>query len=640
MKKNNPKIKNAQAKSAPAINIDEIRFYLLLSFSVLILPLLYAKTALDPSLMLRLLALDVILLGAVVFELVKPTFTPHSFSVLRHWIFAGLLAYFLITLASMLLAINPRESFFDIAKTFAIFLLTAYSAIVFIQTPDWHNKLPKFVIVSALISCTIGFYQYYDRVMMNTIKFLENGEPTIYLVKGLMAHKNIFAISLMLMLPFTGYGIYKYRKGWRLASILASVLIIVIIIMLQTRSVWVGFFISAGVFTVMLTVLGKKFNVQPKVRLILLTAMVAGFLAISSLMLFGNKNTENPYLRRLLSITSTDVFDSGFRLKIWAISTKMIADKPITGIGAGNWKIKSVEYYKDFDFTKDQLNWIRPHNDFLWVFTEKGIFGFLLFLGLFGLTIFYMFSIFLSSAKTEYKIFTLFMMAGLASYLTDSLFSFPLERIEIQVYLSMIMASTVAIYHLNCQQKPLKINQNLAFTPVVIILLLSVAYSFSALSLEFKVRKARNAHSRSDWQGMLAEAKTMSTFFRNMDAESMPVEWYSGLAYASLNDLENAKIHYLKAHQANPTKIAILNNLGQIYFKQENFDEAKVWFLKALAILPDYFESNVNLSSTYIKLGDYENALKTLNTIPKNKRDERIQKIMVSVEKKLQQKEE
>jgi tetratricopeptide (TPR) repeat protein len=134
---------------------------------------------------------------------------------------------------------------------------------------------------------------------------------------------------------------------------------------------------------------------------------------------------------------------------------------------------------------------------------------------------------------------------------------------------------------------------------------------------------------------MLADAKSINTFFRDLDAEAMPVEWYYGLAYANLNDIEKSKEHYMKAYAANPTKISILNNLGQIYFKEGQYNEAIEWFNKALAILPDYLESNVNLSSTYYKLGDYENALKSLNNIPENKRDERIKKNMISIEKKI-----
>jgi len=639
MKTQKRKPVKTKAEKKSTLSQGQIHFYLFSIFSILVLPVLYAKNALDPSLMLRLLGINIFLLAAMIYVFITPGFVIAGISILRQRIFYLLLAYFLITLFSMFFAVNYKESFFDISKTYAMLLFTAYASLIFTATPDWLDKLPKFVIVSALIACGIGFFQYYNYVIMATVDALPNGDPIIYRVKGLMSHKNVYAISLLLMLPFTGFGIYKFRKSWRFLSILAAILILVLIFLLRTRSVWVGLIFSTGVSVGILILYGKSFNVPGRVRLSLFIGIFIALSVVAALFVAG-KHFDNIYIRQLRTITNPKASNNMFRIKIWDMSTKMVADHPLTGVGAGNWKIISPYYYEGYNFEKNQLNWIRPHNDYLWVVTEKGIIGFLVFLGIFVLTFYYMFKIFLSGTKTEYKVFSLCMLAGLLSYLSDSTFSFPLERIEIQVYLAIILASTVVIYNTFNSQKGFKINKFLFIIPVIILLSISIAYSYSALNLEFKVKRARIAHLRSDWKGLLTEAKSINTFFRDLDAEAMPVEWYYGLAYASLNDNEKSKEHYLKAFKANPTKISILNNLGQIYFKEGQYNEAKEWFNKALSILPDYLEANVNLSATYYKLGEYENALETLNNIPVKQRDERINKNMVSIEKLIRQQKE
>ena len=51
---------------------------------------------------------------------------------------------------------------------------------------------------------------------------------------------------------------------------------------------------------------------------------------------------------------------------------KLIAENPLFGVGPGNWRIKIWEY----DLYKGTLGKMfaqRPHNDFLWVFSEGGI---------------------------------------------------------------------------------------------------------------------------------------------------------------------------------------------------------------------------------------------------------------------------
>ena len=64
---------------------------------------------------------------------------------------------------------------------------------------------------------------------------------------------------------------------------------------------------------------------------------------------------------------------------------------PIFGTGLGNWKIKSIDYD-----SQDIEGYVVPyhaHSDFIQLGAELGLFGFLSYLGIFFLTIFFAFKL-------------------------------------------------------------------------------------------------------------------------------------------------------------------------------------------------------------------------------------------------------
>ena len=222
-----------------------VLYFILTGFIILFLPVFHLPAALDHTLMPRLFALSLFLLIFIPFVFRKKT-EQFDFSILRDKFFLVLIGYFIVTVVSIFFAINYKESYFDIFKTFTIISLTAAIALIFSNTKNWYEKLPKFVVVAAYIAFTVGFLQYIDKVLMSTSAFLPDGREVIYEVKGIMAHKNQYAISLMLMLPFVGFGIYQYKKGWKWVSIVVFILLLTMIVLLKTRSAWAGILIRAN----------------------------------------------------------------------------------------------------------------------------------------------------------------------------------------------------------------------------------------------------------------------------------------------------------------------------------------------------------------------------------------------------------
>ena len=64
-----------------------------------------------------------------------------------------------------------------------------------------------------------------------------------------------------------------------------------------------------------------------------------------------------------------------------------LVSNPFFGVGLGNWKLKSIDYDKN-----DINGYVVPyhaHSDFIQLGAELGIIGFLLYLGIFILVIYY-----------------------------------------------------------------------------------------------------------------------------------------------------------------------------------------------------------------------------------------------------------
>ena len=91
-----------------------------------------------------------------------------------------------------------------------------------------------------------------------------------------MANSNLFSSACFLMIPFIGYGIFKFKGLWQYFSVLIFAYLILTILFLQVRSTWL-----ALVFAIITTTLatlafsGEFLRNIPKVIGPLKTALIA-----------------------------------------------------------------------------------------------------------------------------------------------------------------------------------------------------------------------------------------------------------------------------------------------------------------------------------------------------------------------------
>jgi O-antigen ligase len=84
------------------------------------------------------------------------------------------------------------------------------------------------------------------------------------------------------------------------------------------------------------------------------------------------------------------------RTDLWTVGSRMVEDKPVIGVGAGNFQVASIHYLLEPGvITSDEFIITTPkvaHNTFLEVLAEAGVIGLVLFLAIVGASLWWMLS--------------------------------------------------------------------------------------------------------------------------------------------------------------------------------------------------------------------------------------------------------
>ncbi len=119
------------------------------------------------------------------------------------------------------------------------------------------------------------------------------------------------------------------------------------------------------------------------------------------------------------------------------------------------------------------------------------------------------------------------------------------------------------------------------------------------------------------WEGKSAEEKT-KILKRAIGYLQRSIQIYDrfsdahlqlGVAYYNLGMNDSARVCYEKALTLSPRNHTIQNNLGTIYFIQQDYAKALELFKRAVELDPNYADGQSNLGSTYGVLQQYDQAL-------------------------------
>jgi len=600
------------------VKIPELKFDLNLAFlvvlvSILIIPFVHTTHVLDPSLSPRLVVLNisVVILGLTVlfFAWEKPD--GYSLNIFHHNIFKVYLSYVVMAGISIPFATNTSEAIFEWFKLFSIFIYFCLLTWVLNSSKNYIHLILKTAIIFTILITLRGIYEIISVASIGSFN-----HQISYFIRAFSSNRNLYSQVLLLCLPFTLYGIYKFKTVWKVFSIIGSALSLLLIVILLTRSVWIAFLFSSLVCYVVLIFNRKTFLLNKKsVRIFIGIPVVAILIISTGVFIYSRIGSVEVFEKQTYWIQNYKFGSSLERVDLWEKTIKMSIDHPITGVGQGNWRIIFPTYkLDDLRSETGEVFFQRPHNDFLWVLSENGILGFVFYLLIFVISFYYLFQMINRSPVIEKKYMALTLVFGLTAYVVIAMFSFPKERFEHQIFLHIILAVALVEYN---KIRPKRKKKNNRFILILLTLFLvpmifGSYLSISRLSSEVHIAKASKFRTQGDWENQIVEYKLASTKITQMDAYSTPIYWYIGEAWMNLKNSDSAHFYFQKALKIHPYHLHVLNNLGTTYEMKGNHSEAENLFLKAHELSSGFEDPLFNLCALYYNKGDYLFAYKTI----------------------------
>jgi len=597
-------------------------------------------TVYDKTLIPRLLALSAFLLLALP---VVPLFTgrrPGEAGFFRDPIVGCSTAFTAITALSLVFAINPTAGFTDVFKTFAAWLVLCLSCLLLPLVPRWQEAIVRIVVVAAAVSSGTGWATMLARHGLGI-----HGREQMEQITGLMSSANLYAHFLVLLLPLVVVGILILRGGWRIAAAAVALASLSMILLLQTRSAWLGLAAGSAAGIAAAVAFSDSLGLPRRARGAILGMFLVGIGGVVAVAAVAPDS--NPIARRLRSIVveregETAKPREGGRMMIWGITSRMIADHPLTGVGAGNFTLRLQEYYgdDDSDFSRVATNWLQPHNDFLWVFAEKGIFGLAAFVGIFASALLSLRMILRSGPTPAEGWFAVGLLTAVVAYLAGSCFDFPLERVSHQAVLAVYLAAVVVMRR---RIAPPTTSAATIRWPILLpvglaVLGAAIAYSLVVRRQEQAYVKAMLAMDAKDWPTVVAEARRAQTIWKTLDPIATPIAFTEGMGLLQLGRLEEAKARLEEARRQNPNRMEIANNLGVLYANSGDFPKAIECFSIVAERYPGRVEGFLNLANCYMECGHDAEAAALLEQIPEPLRSDAIRAALKQAQDKVQRK--
>lgn len=299
-------------------------------------------------------------------------------------------------------------------KMLGIMLLAMIPSIIFSYNP----------LESAKYFCDIWIYRLIPLFAVTLVA--KNFCDIEKILVGFFAAE---AVECLLVVYQTAMGITNRPGGFgnhpmHLAGILAMVIPVMFVVVmdknfnikLRTFCMWllpvllVGAVAgrSRGLWLTLLLALpfvGYKYLLENKKYLMVAVSVIV--------VLFGVFWTTPKLKNRVISITNVTTNKSNIgRLSVWESSINMIKDHPVTGVGLRQFK---KQYDQKYDLKRVKFNLPHSHNNFLQIFAEAGVIG---FLGFLSFTVFVLWSNLIDWIKNRnpYSLMLFALWAGFTGF--------------------------------------------------------------------------------------------------------------------------------------------------------------------------------------------------------------------------------
>jgi O-antigen ligase len=443
--------------------------------------------------------------------------------------FAG---YVLLSVISLSWATNPIKGLNEVTKIALMLFFFCIACEILERDKDF------FIKSMSLLGLALGAYGLFE--------IITTGYADTCL--GTMGIRNVWCSAQLLLLPFCVYSIRK----WTLIGVYSSCLIVYNLFALSNRTSLLALIVMALIFTLYYKKAWRYYIIAGLIFVLVTCCLSLPFLCTESMQA---------------------------RFAVWKGTANLIRENPFFGLGLNNWGLEIPRFASLLIEPDAFMGFVyqRVHNDFLWVISEVGIFGFICYAGIFVFGLYY-------AVRTR----NILALIGLSGYLVIANLSFPKER----AFHSMILIAYLALSVRGCR----KIKTPTFAKPVALIVLCLTVAVFSLCHIsERHIRKMAIARDMKNWPEVLAESRKIS-FIRTMDGLTIPVKWYTAEAHYHLGNSEQAVADTFMAFRHSPNNLYVLDRMGQMFEGLGDKVAAEAFYTRALNSQPNFEFSRKKLN--------------------------------------------
>ena len=584
----------------------------MIAATLIAIPFVYTERSVDPVLMPRLVALSVAVLIISITQLLAMRWSRRDAPPLEGRVILIALAGYGLTVAlSLTQAGNVAEGVLETARVALMAALVILFAVVLSREPGAFGLLAQSLTVVAAAIAVIGLCQYYEVAFEG------------YVRNGGIANRNLLASALCLMLPFMIVVNLQGGAVWRWITTVAGTLSVAVVMLSNSRATWFAL-VVAGVATLVVWWINvRKKHPAAKSRSIRRRFGVAAIVvAVATAALFATPyvrhSNQESVMSRAASTTSFSAGSVAERLAMWQNSLAMFADDPWLGVGAGNWKLVSPAYGPMSErMLGGDLFFQRPHNDYLWILAESGPLAFLCYLSVFVSALVFCVQVLRRSRSRDDLTAATALLFGLILYMVIAFFSYPKERMVHTMLVSLMLAASLSLYGRTVTARvPSRIRGQAVLTVVAILLAVpALLVGLVRLEAEFHTKRMLTARAQGDWTSVVRETDLASSRWIQIDHTATPLAWHRGIANYTLGNHDTAFSDFNNALRVHPNHLHVLNNLATCYEQKEMHDSAEFYYQRALEIVPGFEETIINLAAVQYNAGQFDEALRTLESI-------------------------
>jgi O-antigen ligase len=486
------------------------------------------------------------------------------------------------------------------SKLLLFFILFNIINVLIQQSEDFLPLLIKAIVLAFLLSLLSFIKQ---------INFIEGFTyESIFGYSGISGHKNLYSsfVFLTLIGSFVGLGLFKRQKLWPILIYFTITLQILIIFILRSRAVWLAITVSLVIF-IILSIFKKNIERSSKIWLysFLTSCFATLFIVIVLPIILNWYLSVHPQSENISRISDLSTISE--RIKVWGKTYDLINENTFFGVGSGNWKINISKYSLPEIYKVQDLNVIfqRPHNEYLKIFSENGVFGLFAFL-------FLVCYISLSLLKTNNHLSrgnTKYLLSGLIGFCVIMFFSFPLERIEHSLILTFLLS--IAYSSVNTPIKKSSPNQSKILISLSLLACLAITFVFkSRYRSSYYLKNMYYERAKGNNEKVVSICDLAITPLTKVDDYSIPIHWYRGNANANMNNFSAALQDMKYSLQYHPYNAHVLNDLGSAYAMNNMVDSAIYFYVSSSKINPRFDDPKLNLVAIYINKGNLEEAKK------------------------------